>query len=214
MRTLVLKAMLFGLFTQTSLAWSEEVVERPDYWSKWYVTIVYDNPMSTKSQQLHSFVRTSKSFIDFQKQTIFNEWNDKNFIIQQTDWEIFLGKARPAILIQQPAKANGTGKVVCFLVGDQITCDKNMMIHIKNALEENQQCPDGRCPLPRRPRPTEPEIPNEPPAEPTPIPPTIITEPIDTPNESKEEEGIPLLILLLPVAAGLAGAYFGFDHNN
>jgi len=204
---------------------AERVVNLPEYDGKFYLTVIYDSPMTEKSQELHQFVRTPQ-FQTFSNQCIFNEYTDQTRIIKDTKWQKFLGTTRPAMLLQAAADAKGHAKIVFFAAGTQLPLDRTLWetldTNIKgyvNAVNEgsveqwSRPCPDGRC----KPRPPEPEPEPEPAPIIQPIIPTIPIIPVIpevVPKEEEDDGGIPLIGLIAVAAAGLYGAYSQLKKEN
>lgn len=229
------KLLLFlPLFVFSTNLYGQPTAERPEYHLKAYLTIVYHKEFSELDQKLYNLFRNNKAFINLKNSTNFNEWTDDYYIVKKTNWKKFLGTERPVILLQSHAKPDGTADVIFFARGQVIQNEKLIQTKLNVAIKDytahlrlpvsqrrrwQPKCPDGNCPWRQlvRPDPT-PSNPPEPKIEVSPISPTIdisVGPPENKDDTADEDESekpsrkIPLIVLGIPIIAGLAGLYHG-----
>lgn len=213
------------MLTACAVARAERVVDLPEYDGKFYLTVIYDSPMTAKSQELHRFVRTAQ-FQKFSNQCIFNEYTDATRMIKDTKWQTFLGTTRPAMLLQATTDNAGHAKIVFFAAGDQLSIDRTLWdildtnikgylnaVHNGQAEQWSRLCPNGRCqPPPPAPEPEPQPIVIQPITPTIPVPP--VTPEVVPTDEDKDDGGIPLIGLIAVAAAGLYGAYSQLKKEN
>ena len=205
---------------------AEEIFDRPDLASgKFYLTCVYSDPLDAKSVDLQSWVRSDDGLAHLKSQCVFNEFLESTALIKNTQWSRFLGNDYPVLLLQSSHASDSTANVVFFVKGANLAVGEELKRDIDHAIKQyasrsglNEQifprlrprrpvCPGPDCPNPRQPVQPEPApIPETVPTpEVAPIPETV---PSVAPEDSDEDGGFPLWMLLVPVVAGGAGAYF------
>jgi hypothetical protein len=234
MRTFLGSLMLF-LTSSLALAGpqvTERVIDLPEIAAgRWYLTLVVSELPTEADRNLLDFMATNKAMIQLKPQVVYNEWTDANPTVSKTDWATFLGSQRPALLLQAPPDETGKSQVVFFATGSNLKTSV-LVRRLQDAVDtyaakQQRPCPPGgpcpypilpRVPLPRpapypqpQPQPAPQPAPVTPPPEIKPLVPTI-TPPL-TPVEEEENGGIPLLALLIPLAAAGLGIWKSFDHS-
>ena len=227
---------LAAVLSVASLASAQPIDTLPEFSGKFYLTVVFDSPMTPECEKLYLFLRSDPGMRQLTAQTNYNEWLSNDVIVQKTEWQNFLGTVRPAILLQARAEKNGTADVVFFARGTGVQPGPTLVGNIRRALasyrayaavpaNQRPQWQPGRGPLQCTPRGCFPRREEQQQATPDTGPPEIRTEitplvptvdvdveipSVDTPQEEGGgDEGIPLIALLLVAAAGAAGLYFG-----
>lgn len=188
--------------------------ELPEFSNRWFLTAVYSDAYDSNDQKLAASLRTKEELGLLTTQTIVHEWNDSTPMLRDTAWKSYIGTKRPAILLQAVSNADGRGRVVYFESGESLNNNRDLPKDIQLAINKYvEDCPS--CPLPRpRPRPEpapEPDqTPTPEPETPAPIVPTVLVDKED----GEEDEGIPLIMLLIPVAAAAFGAFGQVKKSN
>ncbi len=199
-------------FAQTG----ERVIDLPETSGNWYLTAVYSSLESPtqRDRELYSILRKDPALVKLINQVTFTEWDNDSPFVQQSAWSSYLGTNRPAILLQTPATAHGTGSVVYFASGPHLKTDGYLARSIATAVNSyrthghHDNCP--RCP--RQPQPS----PVAPPVQPS-IPQTVPQVDVDVrvpePEPAKEETPV-IFIILSSLAGGSFALYQSLKKEN
>lgn len=182
---------------------------------KLYLTVFLETGRTETDLRLLSFFARSPILRSIAEQTVFHVYTNDSPLIKRTEWQLFLGKRRPAVLLQGLHDGHGKATVLFFVNRlDEVPTAKALETQIVIALQTYaKRLPQlkraEQCPLPRRPTPTpaptpRPSDPPPPAVEPKPLD-QVLTPPPGNPANSRP---LPAWVLgLLPLFGALAGAW-------
>ena len=204
MRKNALLALLL-LALMAGQAWAEKV-ENPyehEWAGRWYLTVVLSGTNSEADQKLEYLLATSPRMQEMLRNVIYTRWDaQKSRWMKDTDWRFYLSRGqKPVVVLQEPARRDGTARIVAFLTADMGNFDETFVdaLYTFASLHETtyKQCP--RLTPPKRPAPSiEPDFP---------VTPLVPTNPVTIPEDSTY---VPLWAYFLPllgVGGGLLKAY-------
>lgn len=184
-------------------ATAAEVVERPDFASRWFLTVILSNTNSPLDLELERQLSEDPALAAIVAQTNYHVWKDgQTKWLDKTAWRALLEKMpRPIIILQAPSNADGTSRAVFVRAGSNLPLDGTLASQMfeASAAHSQAQTPEvpEQCPL--KPKPPQPVTPERPPVVP------LVETPSATPAE--DDTSIPLIFFLLPAAGCLAGMY-------
>jgi len=193
---------------------NQRVDDLPETSGQFYLTVVYGVPQTERGKQLEAFLKGSPIMQELIEQVNYNVWTDASKEIRETAWGTFLGEGRPAVILQSPVGEDDRSDIIYFQKGEALPIGLDLIDEMRVALQQYEgiyahRCPGQRCPVVRpTPKPKTPAPVVVTPVVPSPLVPTVIVNPTPEP-EPAEEDSFPLLLLIVPAIAALAGAYLG-----
>lgn len=181
-----------------------EITTRPDFASKWYLTIILSGTNSPLDLELERQLREDPTLVAIVQQTNLHIWTEgKSRWLGKTQWKTLLETLpRPVIILQAPSNLDGTARAVFVRAGANIpfgTLAQELMDHsVAFAAQFGPEAVE-QCPL-TKPKPA-------PQPDRQPIAPLVETP--KTPVADPQADSIPLIFFLLPLAGGLAGMWRG-----
>jgi len=188
-----LSLVLFAPFA----AQAEEVLDRPNYKDRWYVTLVTSTRNTPANARLTQLLAHDEGLRDLLAHTNTTIWDENSQWLRSSDWGALLSQVKPPIVFLQPPVADdGRSPVVYLAYGDNLPLDGSLD-ELLTAIA-NQHAAVTQCPLLR----PQPPAPTPAPTPLIPLQPTIqpVTPPVD-------DEGIPLWLFVLPAIGAAAGAW-------
>lgn len=198
----------------------------PNFASKYFLTLIVSGSNTQLDTDVERLIATDPNLMALYPQLITTKWSltDSPWVYQ-TDWRFYLQNLpAPIVILQPPPNGAGRAQTIFVAAGGNITLEPGKLAdqlleaadkYIKSLpaqpAVEAPPTPPAEQLLPRRGQPNPSAGPTPPAGKPViEVPKPLIqtlTKPTDDETKPKSPTGFPIVLLLVPLAAGAYGVY-------